>query len=523
MKKILLILAVVLCSNAQAQFDSETMDLNNLNISVAPFPKYETNTNYSFPQNIRNEVSHKHFNGKDSTFISGQSIWIASLLENDETRVAAHHYGQEGYDFQPGPLNANDSGFDTLRLHTYNKVSGISRREVYDFLNYGTITDNIKNWPAGKNRSVKIGQEADEMAPFVDVNNDGLYEPTKGDYPLMKGDQMYWCVYNDMRRHTITNDSSIGFEVHASTYVFYCDTLSESNEHAYLNNSVFFHYKVLYKGEKNIKENRIAFFVNFDIGESRDDDVIAYDSTNVVAYGSNALSSSLKNNENAIIGVKVLEDPSTVNSFFTFNNNDNYANGLPRGSRDHYNYIKGTYRTNYSPSSKFESPLSNLFDTTLPGNDATLVVGMKPEKIKKGYVGELNYAIVYEYDDIKANFPEKTFARLQKHMNQLNSFDPNANLPICSSFPLSAKKPALINDKFILYPNPNKGNFTIQCETNSMEINEITVHDITGRIHHSEKEITGNIITINAFLTTGVYFVKIATDNGSYTKKMLIK
>ena len=36
-----------------------------------------------------------------------------------------------------------------------------------------------------------------DLAPFVDVDNDGNYNPLNGDYPKIKGNQSIWWVMND--------------------------------------------------------------------------------------------------------------------------------------------------------------------------------------------------------------------------------------------------------------------------------------------------------------------------------------
>ena len=36
------------------------------------------------------------------------------------------------------------------------------------------------------------------LAPFYDVDKNGIYDPSNGDYPLINGDQALWYVYNDV-------------------------------------------------------------------------------------------------------------------------------------------------------------------------------------------------------------------------------------------------------------------------------------------------------------------------------------
>lgn len=63
----------------------------------------------------------------------------------------------------------------------------------------------IANWPA--HGDVSKGQ-AYYLAPFVDNNNDGDYNPLDGDYPKIKGQQAIYYIYNDnkmAREYTSVN------------------------------------------------------------------------------------------------------------------------------------------------------------------------------------------------------------------------------------------------------------------------------------------------------------------------------
>jgi hypothetical protein len=52
------------------------------------------------------------------------------------------------------------------------------------------IPKGIKNWPA--HGDVSKGQAAN-LAPFIDVDNDGVYSPELGDYPSIPGTR---CLLN---------------------------------------------------------------------------------------------------------------------------------------------------------------------------------------------------------------------------------------------------------------------------------------------------------------------------------------
>src|SRR5690606_37961170 len=82
----------------------------------------------------------------------------------------------------PGPLDTINASIDAAQCARYDQIYNITRAEVDNFVSVGqsAITPNILNWPG--NGDVSLNQ-ARRLAPFVDVNMDGFYEPTAGDYP----------------------------------------------------------------------------------------------------------------------------------------------------------------------------------------------------------------------------------------------------------------------------------------------------------------------------------------------------
>ena len=82
-----------------------------------------------------------------------------------------------------------------------------------------------------------------------------------------------------------------------------------------------------------------------------------------------------------------------------------------------------------------------------------------------------------------------------------------------------------LNEKSLkLFPNPNKGIFTIETE-NDLMMNSIKVHDIAGKKVFSE-ELHGknSMHQLNlSSVETGIYIVQIETEKGSIYKKMIVE
>ena len=77
-----------------------------------------------------------------------------------------------------------------------------------------------------------------------------------------------------------------------------------------------------------------------------------------------------------------------------------------------------------------------------------------------------------------------------------------------------------LNNNFRLYPNPNNGQFVIECQE---KIESIILYNIQGQIVRSFTRINSKQFTINeSFNEKGIFFVNISTQNKSFIEKVVI-
>ncbi len=100
------------------------------------------------------------------------------------------------------------------------------------------------------------------------------------------------------------------------------------------------------------------------------------------------------------------------------------------------------------------------------------------------------------------------------------------SLNICnvSEVPLSVDDNTFQN--FILYPNPNKGNFTISFNSDNSEKINVRVFDIGGRSVFNKEYQNNGLFNENMHLDnlqSGVYLVKVQNGNKQLTKKIIIE
>ncbi len=77
-----------------------------------------------------------------------------------------------------------------------------------------------------------------------------------------------------------------------------------------------------------------------------------------------------------------------------------------------------------------------------------------------------------------------------------------------------------INNQFSIYPNPSNGIFTVTNPQGFKNLVGLEIADITGKTIYTRKHAPLHIDISNQ--STGIYFIKIQTENGVYTKKIII-
>jgi hypothetical protein len=104
----------------------------------------------------------------------------------------------------------------------------------------------------------------------VDVNANGSYNPMDGDYPDIKGDQMLWWIYNDVKTGSrgITA-TPLGVEIAVSVYGFSCPNINADS--AVLNTTFLMNLKMFNRSANNYTNTALGLWQDGDIGNGSDD------------------------------------------------------------------------------------------------------------------------------------------------------------------------------------------------------------------------------------------------------------
>lgn len=220
-----------------------------------------------------------------------------------ELHFAGQQYLSQGNDFWSGPIH-EDLLLESDLCNAYDRLWKLNKTTI-DSFRLGLLSNiptDILEWPALGNPNFELPIN-ENLAPFVDVNGDGLYNAFDGDYPQIKGDQSVWRVGNDLAGpHLATGGSNpIGVELRTEAYAF-----TESD----LANYTFYHFQIANKSSYKYPEFYFSMWVDVELGQF-DDDMLGCDTTQnmLIAYGADDFDNRYGENI-PMLGIKFLQTPA---------------------------------------------------------------------------------------------------------------------------------------------------------------------------------------------------------------------
>ena len=214
--------------------------------------------------------------------IQAGALWLGAYDAQGNLKVSAQNYAALNgkYDWQPGPLD-NSSGTPVAGgCENFDRVWEVNRGDILeliqDFEDNGMInfpiSPSLLTWPGKGNPHFEtitgFPLPDQTLAPFFDRNNNGIYEPLNGEYPVVNTDapavipdEMLWCVFNDLHlEHSGTGGSPLGVEVHLLVYAFNC----ADNE--LLNHSIFTRHTITNKSGFDLFNFRLGVWLDAGMG-----------------------------------------------------------------------------------------------------------------------------------------------------------------------------------------------------------------------------------------------------------------
>ncbi|MCK9163188.1 MAG: T9SS type A sorting domain-containing protein [Bacteroidales bacterium] len=459
------------------------------------------------------ELSHS------STIFQG-NIWIAGKDETNNLHLAAETFYEKEFSWGPIANNYNDETYK----ERYDKVFKISKSEIQNHINnyYTTnyvIPSNIMDWPAHGNLT---NGEADKIAPYCDVNENGYYDPENGDYPAIRGDQALFFVFNDDKNDDSTrHGEKLGIEVRAMAYAY------ENPQNEALFNNIFISYEIINLSPNTYTDTYFGSFCDLEIGYGMND-YVGYDSTLNLMYGYNGaeLDGQILSGFSGVPPVQgSMLLSQTANKSVFFQNSNDLEIGHPETGNDFYNYLQGKTRTGVPISYggngiNTSNPPTDYMFTGYPEqgigwNEITLnnMPGDRRGIISYGPFTlipneKICFDIAFPFaKDNNAITPEGSLPLLRQRATTIQTFYNTQNIE-CGFNDVSIKD-ILTNKTYniTLYPNPSTGTFALQS-TELIPKSKIEIFSILGKKLY-EKEITSRNQSFNLNLNSGIYLYTI--------------
>jgi len=266
--------------------------------------------------------------GKSSIYVA--QLWVGGRDSAFSTlMVSSQMYRASRSVWTAGPISNNSSG--SIFNDVFPMYRGTANTHRDDFQNPGyTPSGLITSWPANGNPNAN---ELLDLAPFIDLNGNGLYEYNLGEYPLYMGKRNCFMVFNDQANNN--TGPGLGIEVRGFSYEISEDGLG-------LEKTVFVNYELINRSQNTYEDFYSSLFVDFDLGNPSDDFTGCDPSRNAFfAYNGSNLDGSYGVGPPAT-GVIFLNLP--LNSYVAFNNDASPKNGNPDTDLEYYNFMKGNWK-----------------------------------------------------------------------------------------------------------------------------------------------------------------------------------
>ncbi|MDA3820151.1 MAG: T9SS type A sorting domain-containing protein [Candidatus Delongbacteria bacterium] len=309
---------------------------------------------------------------RDAATIFTSSIWIGGKDPGGNLHVSGERYNQLGHDYFPGPLmvsSGNAGTTDTSAMEDYNHVWKIDRADLLNYVINGdtanNIEENIMTWPAHGT----VGY-SENLASFVDENQNGIYEPGQGDFPEMHGDQMTWQVFNDYKdvENSETGGTPLGIEIQNMFYAYRYDN-PPNIWFDLINYQTYQNIKIINRSDTTYHDVYIGNFMDGDIGNPYDDHIGCDVELNSMFFyngddfdedegSSSGFGDSLPVQTVTMLGTPVIDSVGGISietgmtGFFYFNNTGDSvshpATTDPQYAEDYYCYLNGTWKDSSS-------------------------------------------------------------------------------------------------------------------------------------------------------------------------------
>lgn len=503
MKKTLTLLALSSFFQISAQCNyRQTLEFNKVSGVI--------NANGLFFKDIANGLAtYKPDKMSNITALFQSSFSVSGKDINGQDYSSVTTY--DGSDFACGPIAINYSDQNYVNQYS-NRIWSIYKSAVdLHIQNWNSpgysVPPAIAQWPG--NGDVLNGMPT-KLAPYTDVNGNGIYDPVNGDYPDILGDIAFFLILNDQNSAQFPGTIPMNIELHCMFYQFVTTNA--------LNTTTFVNVKMFNRGATSYNDVKFNVLNDFDLGNYADDFggtdagrnlLYVYNGDNMdevnagwPGYGVNP----------PAIGMISLNH-SLMTSIF--------PDSIPDPNSEFLNVINGKnpdgtaiLNTGIPTVLQYSDTLSTGYNEAALGNipgDRRSFTSVSLGTLAPNSVKCLDFAWIFARKTT-GNSLFKSVDSLLKVADFVQDFYDNYAPCMDGTLETHSLKPAV---QFELYPNPSNGEIT--C-VSAQDLQKIEVWNLDGKLIYQaaafEKEVHLDLSSLSA----GAYLIKLSTSSQTETK-----
>jgi hypothetical protein len=498
-------------------------------------------------------------------------LCVGAYDENEKLHVSEFDWYYDEFNFQPGPLDTTNCSSNATDFLKYDRLWNLNRWHIEEFqyhFEHGNVQNgsyvphpDILSWPAHGSPGTN---QARNLARFVDVNNNGIYNPIEeGDYPALMGDQTIFTIFNDSTASDVNSYMpDLGLEIHQYAYAFTCP--ENTNQDSILNYTFFLHYDVFNRSNNNYSKMAFGYFQYPHISSWFSNSVGSRPKQNLAFYYSPdtiAESTVEYGTTPPILSTIVLDGPLAEPMDTIDNDNDGMIDevgeknllsyfrehnsapgsicGDPFSALHHYYYLTDKWRdgspfyyghdcggsgslTRHAfPSWPFENEPDSWSDyyaayrrSVISSGPFDLAAG---EKVSLDYAWVFNRNLNYEFNS------EPYFLQVESNANIVRNWFEQQNYPTCFDWNLSTPNQKKFENKILVYPNPTQNEVRISWSNANAINTSISVCDLQGKmIKQIQVNNQSELLLSTQEIPDGFYLVSVCNESGCVTSKLAI-
>jgi hypothetical protein len=525
MKKFMLFSASLFAVTTYAQDSTRTLEGNSIRATITNSGAFFTGSEPSGP-------GYEFPKGSGNHLIYSNGFWFGAKDGSGNLKMCATRYDIDGQrDLYPGAIK-DDGSAEAPVVPFADDVYVVSREEIlFHATNYAAwdyeAPDAITNWPA--HGDVDLGLAAN-LAPFADLNGNGMYEPAIGEYPEIRGDHAAYVIMNDTGGpHTASGGDALGIEVHFMFYQF--------EGGGDIGQTTFLNTRVINRSSTNYPEFIVGNYMDADVGYAGDDYMGSDSAKNLIyVYNGDVIdegtggATGYEENPPAI-GIVSLNHVMNVGGYY-----DNSAGpyGDPSSAADYWSYMNGNWKNGLSfqyggngnttgsgiPTNYMYSGVPYMGDVddwsennvANPPGDRRAFMASENSSLNAGEVRCFDYAIITSF---VGSHMENALAIPFQAVTVKDFYDTQPNT-YCDFTVGIDEGEAVI--EFDVYPNPSTGSFFIQAEGQYTA----AIYTVDGRKVYESALLNGTS-NLQTDLAPGTYILILNQNGALHPTKIIVQ